>query len=164
MRSVLRRFQSGTTPAPTGSGSQTRQTKKVAGLSELTGTDRDVEIEVAIVSHNIRDQMIRGEEKQIAFGMLEDNPWEENGQRTRWDYKDWGPHANLAAGSIVRVEGASVNEYNGKMSLNINQSTRIVVLKEGVATPVSSNDPLDISAIPKEGYICLLYTSDAADD
>ena len=42
------------------------------------------------------------------------------------------------------------------MSLNINQSTRIVVLKEGVATPVSSNDPLDISAIPKEGYICVV--------
>ena len=137
-------------------GSTTRTTKKVAGLSELSGTDRDVEIEVAIVSHNIRDQMIRGEEKQIAFGMLEDNPWEENGQRTRWDYKDWGPHANLAAGSIVRIEGASVNEYNGKMSLNINQSTRIVVLKEGVATPVSSNDPIDINDIPKEGYICVV--------
>ena len=157
MRSVLRRFQSGTSPTPaSGGGQQNRTTKKVAGLSELTGTDRDVEIEVAIVSHNIRDQMIRGEEKQIAFGMLEDNPWEENGQRTRWDYKDWGPHANLAAGSIIRIEGASVNEYNGKMSLNINQSTRIVVLKEGVATPVASNDPLDISDIPKEGYICVV--------
>ena len=157
MRSVLRRFQSGTSPTPaSGGGQQNRTTKKVAGLSELTGTDRDVEIEVAIVTHNIRDQMIRGEEKQIAFGMLEDNPWEENGQRTRWDYKDWGPHANLAAGSIIRIEGASVNEYNGKMSLNINQSTRIVVLKEGVATPVASNDPLDISDIPKEGYICVV--------
>ena len=157
MRSVLRRFQSGTSPTPaSGGGQQNRTTKKVAGLSELTGTDRDVEIEVAIVTHNIRDQMIRGEEKQIAFGMLEDNPWEENGQRTRWDYKDWGPHANLAAGSIIRIEGASVNEYNGKMSLNINQSTRIVVLKEGVATPVASNDPLDISDIQKEGYICVV--------
>ena len=157
MRSVLRRFQSGTSPTPaSGGGQQNRTTKKVAGLSELTGTDRDVEIEVAIVTHNIRDQMIRGEEKQIAFGMLEDNPWEENGQRTRWDYKDWGPHANLTAGSIIRIEGASVNEYNGKMSLNINQSTRIVVLKEGVATPVASNDPLDISDIPKEGYICVV--------
>ena len=157
MRSVLRRFQSGTSPTPvSGGGQQPRTTKKVAGLSELSGTDRDVEIEVAIVSHNIRDQMIRGEEKQIAFGMLEDNPWEENGQRTRWDYKDWGPHANLTAGSIVRVEGASVNEYNGKMSLNINQSTRIVVLKEGVATPVSSNDPIDINDVPKEGYICVV--------
>ncbi|MGB0377820.1 MAG: hypothetical protein ACPGGE_03280, partial [Poseidonia sp.] len=157
MRSVLRRFQSGTSPTPVSGGSQaTRTTKKVAGLSELSGTDRDVEIEVAIVSHNIRDQMIRGEEKQIAFGMLEDNPWEENGQRTRWDYKDWGPHANLAAGSIVRIEGASVNEYNGKMSLNINQSTRIVVLKEGVATPVPTNDPIDINDIPKEGYICVV--------
>lgn len=156
MRSVLRRFQSGTSPAPTGRGTTTRETKKVAGLSELTGSDRDVEIEVAIITHNIRDQMIRGEEKQIAFGMLEDNPWEENGQRTRWDYKDWGPHANLASGSIVRIEGASVNEYNGKMSLNINQSTRIVVLKEGVATTVASNDPIDIQAIPKEGYICVV--------
>lgn len=75
MRSVLRRFQSGTSPTPTGSGTTPRETKKVAGLSELTGNDRDVEIEVAIITHNIRDQMIRGDEKQIAFGMLEDNPW-----------------------------------------------------------------------------------------
>ena len=156
MRSVLRRFQSGTSPTTAAGSTATRQVKKVAGLGELSATDRDVEIEVAIVTHNVRDQLIRGEEKQIAFGTLEDNPWEENGQRNRWDYKDWGPHANLAAGSIVRIEGASVNEYNGKMSLNINQSARVVVLKEGVATPVASNDPIDINAIPKEGYICVV--------
>jgi ssDNA-binding replication factor A large subunit len=157
MRSVMRRFKSGTSPAPTASGERApRQTKKVAALSELTGSDRDVEIEVAIITHNVRDQMIRGEEKQIAFGMLEDNPWEENGERTRWDYKDWGPHANLAAGSIVRIEGGSVNEYNGKMSLNINQSTRIVVLKEGVATVPSSNDPVDIDQLPSDGYACVV--------
>ena len=156
MRSVLRRFKSGISPGPSTRERAPRQTKKVAALSELSGTDKDVEIEVAIITHNIRDQMIRGEEKQIAFGMLEDNPWEENGQRTRWDYKDWGPHANLASGSIVRIEGASVNEYNGKMSLNINQSTRIVVLKEGVATVPPSNDPLDIADIPSDGYICVV--------
>ena len=157
MRSVLRRFKSGTSPGPTTSSDRApRQTKKVAALSELTGTDRDVELEVAIITHNVRDQTIRGEEKQVAFGMLEDNPWEENGQRTRWDYKDWGPHANLAAGSIVRIEGASVNEYNGKMSLNINQSTRIVVLKEGVATVPVSNDPLDIDQLPSDGYVCVV--------
>ncbi len=157
MRSVLRRFKSGTSPGPTTSSDRApRQTKKVAALSELTGTDRDVELEVAIITHNVRDQTIRGEEKQVAFGMLEDNPWEENGQRTRWDYKDWGPHANLAAGSIVRIEGASVNEYNGKMSLNINQSTRIVVLKEGVATVPASNDPLDIDQLPSDGYVCVV--------
>ena len=145
MRSVLRRFKSGISPGPSTTERAPRQTKKVASLTELTGSDKDVEIEVAVITHNIRDQMIRGEEKQVAFGMLEDNPWEENGQRIRWDYKDWGPHANLAAGSIIRIEGASVNEYNGKMSLNINQSTRIVVLKEGVATLPPSNDPLDIA-------------------
>ena len=157
MRSVLRRFKSGTTPAPQGGTNRSsRETKKVASLSELSGDDRDIEIEVAIITHNIRDQMIRGEEKQIAFGMLEDNPWEENGQRVRWDYKDWGPHANLASGSIVRIEGGSVNEYNGKMSLNINQSTRIVVLKEGVATATPTNDPIDVVDIPAEGYICVV--------
>ena len=53
MRSVLRRFQSGTSPTPTGGASTTRETKKVASLSELTGNDRDVEIEVAIITHNI---------------------------------------------------------------------------------------------------------------
>ena len=157
MRSVLRRFKSGTGPATTSTTSrQERETKKVATLSELSGDDRDIEIEVAIVTHNIRDQLIRGEEKQIAFGFLEDNPWEEGATKTRWDYKDWGPHANLAAGSIVRIEGASVNEYNGKMSLNINQSTGIVVLKEGVATTVSTNDPVEISSVPSDGYICVV--------
>ena len=157
MRSVLRRFKSGPSPTATaGSNRVARETKKVPRLHELDGNVRDVEIEVAIITHNIRDQTIRGEDKQIAFGMLEDNPWEENGQRTRWDYKDWGPHANLAAGSIIRIEGASVNEYNGKMSLNINQSTRIVVLKEGVATVPPSNDPLDIADVPSDGYICVV--------
>ena len=157
MRSVLRRFKSGTGPATKSTTTrQERETKKVATLAELSGDDRDIEIEVAIVTHNIRDQLIRGEEKQIAFGFLEDNPWEDGGTKTRWDYKDWGPHANLAAGSIVRIEGASVNEYNGKMSLNINQSTGIVVLKEGVATTVSTNDPVEISNVPSDGYICVV--------
>jgi len=158
MRSVLRRFKSGTSPGTgtIGATKEAKATKKVASLSELNGSDRDVELEVAIITHNIRDQTIRGEDKQIAFGMLEDNPWEENGTRVRWDYKDWGPHANLAAGSIVRLEGASVNEYNGKMSLNINQSTRVVVLKEGVATVPASNDPIDIVDVPAEGYVCVV--------
>ena len=62
MRSVLRRFKSGTGPATTSKTTrQERETKKVATLAELSGDDRDIEIEVAIVTHNIRDQLIRGE-------------------------------------------------------------------------------------------------------
>ena len=38
------------------------------------------------------------------------------------DYKDWNHSSNLSPGSIVRLEGVSVNEWNGKRSLNINQS------------------------------------------
>lgn len=158
MRSVVRRFQSGTAPgkSSTANNRPSTPTKKVSALSELSGNDRDVEVEVKIITHNVRDQLIRGEERQIVFGMLEDDPWNEGTPGTRWDYKDWGPSPQLIAGSIVRLEGASVNEYNGKMSLNINQSTRVVVLKEGSGTTVSTNDPLDVANLPSDGYVCVV--------
>jgi len=158
MRSVVRRFQSGTAPgkSSTANNRPSTPTKKVSALSELSGDDRDVEVEVKIITHNVRDQLIRGEERQIVFGMLEDDPWNEGTSGTRWDYKDWGPSPQLIAGSIVRLEGASVNEYNGKMSLNINQSTRVVVLKEGSGTTVSTNDPLDVANLPSDGYVCVV--------
>jgi len=113
-------------------------------------------VEVKIITHNVRDQLIRGEERQIVFGMLEDDPWNEGTPGTRWDYKDWGPSPQLTAGSIVRLEGASVNEYNGKMSLNINQSTRVVVLKEGTGATVATNDPVDVADLPSDGYVCVV--------
>ena len=87
VRSILRRFKGETTPTPSSgssgssSSSTSKPTRKVSRLSELKGDDRDIEIEVEIISHNIRDQTIRGEQKQIAFGLLEDNPWEENGEK-----------------------------------------------------------------------------------
>ena len=161
MRSILRRFKGDKTPAPSGSsgssGSSTaKPTRKVSRLSELKGDDRDIEIEVEIISHNIRDQTIRGEQKQIAFGLLEDNPWEENGEKNRWEYKDWGPNSNITPGSVVRIEGASVNEYQGKMSLNINQSTRIAVVREGTRPVTAPGEPQDIESLPSEGYVCVV--------
>ena len=161
MRSILRRFK-GEKSVPTnrspsqGGTSLPRNTKKVSKLSELNGNDKDVEIEVEIISHNMREQTIRGEQKQIAFGLLEDNPWEEKGEKTRWEYKDWGPSANLAPGSIVRIEGASVNEYQGRMSLNINQSTRIAVVREGTRPVVAPGEPQDINTLPSDGYVCVV--------
>ena len=161
MRSILRRFK-GEQSVPTnrspsqGGSSAPRNTKKVSKLSELNGNDKDVEIEVEIISHNMREQTIRGEQKQIAFGLLEDNPWEEKGEKTRWEYKDWGPSANLAPGSIVRIEGASVNEYQGRMSLNINQSTRIAVVREGTRPVVAPGEPQEINTLPSDGYVCVV--------
>ena len=162
MRSILRRFKGETTPTPsagssgTSSSSAPKTTRKVSRLSELKGTDREIEIEVEIISHNIRDQTIRGEQKQIAFGLLEDNPWEEDGEKNRWEYKDWGPNSNITPGSVVRIEGASVNEYQGKMSLNINQSTRIAVIREGTRPVTAPGEPQDISSLPSEGYVCIV--------
>ena len=157
LRSIVRRFQGEqqiTTPSKT--NNQPRNTKKVKSLSELSGTDRDVEIEVEIISHNVREQTIRGEEKKIAFGLIEDNPWDDGSERVRWEYKDWGPNSNITPGSVVRIEGASVNEYQGKMSLNINQGARIAVLREGTRPVNAPGEPIDISNIPKDGYICVV--------
>ena len=61
LRSIIRRFQGDKSPKSSNTSStQPRQTKKVSSLSELTGTDRDIEIEVEVISHNLREQTIRG--------------------------------------------------------------------------------------------------------
>ncbi|MFL2984631.1 MAG: hypothetical protein ACJZ5B_04040 [Candidatus Poseidoniaceae archaeon] len=159
LRSIIRRFKGDMAPSTNNSNSTTEKpsvSKKVASLTELSATDRDIEIEVEIISHNLREQTIRGEQKQIAFGLIEDNPWDEGGQRNRWEYKDWGPNSNISPGSVVRIEGASVNEYQGRMSLNINQSTRIAVLREGTRPVVAPGEPIEINNIPSDGYVCVV--------
>jgi ssDNA-binding replication factor A large subunit len=159
LRSIIRRFKGEMNPISTTSNSlnQTpKVSKKVASLTELTATDRDIEIEVEIISHNLREQTIRGEQKQIAFGLLEDNPWGDGGQRNRWEFKDWGPNSNIVPGSVVRIEGASVNEYQGRMSLNINQTTRISILREGTRPVIAPGEPIGINNLPKDGYVCVL--------
>ena len=42
-----------------------------------------------------------------------------------------GSSEHLRAGAIVRIEGASVNEFRDKRSLNINHPRRVVVLQRG---------------------------------
>ena len=159
LRSIIRRFKGEMAPSTSNSSNSEnppKVTKKVASLSELSSNDRDIEIEVEIISHNLREQTIRGEQKQIAFGLLEDSPWDDGAKRNRWEYKDWGPNSNITPGSVVRIEGASVNEYQGRMSLNINQSTRIAILREGTRPVVAPGEPIEINSIPKDGYICVV--------
>ena len=163
IRSVLRRFQSEnstTAPQNNNTSSQQRQNvpvKKVEKLSDLKSDDRNVEIEVQVITHNPRTTMVRGEEKVVPYGLLEDMPWDQSGSnKNRWEYKDWGNSPNLMPGSIVRLEGVSVNEYQEKMSLNINQSSRIVVLQEGERTVVTPGEPIEINSIKSEGSFTLI--------
>ncbi|MBB70604.1 MAG: hypothetical protein CMB28_05820 [Euryarchaeota archaeon] len=162
MRSVLRRFQSDTgTPVQSnqqssGSQRQSLPIKKVEKLSELSADDRNVEIEVEIVTHNPRTTMVRGEEKIVPYGLIEDQPWSEGGNRTRWEYKDWGNNPNIAPGAVVRLEGVSVNEYQGRMSINVNQASRVVVLREGVRTVSTPGEPVDINSIKSEGSVTVV--------
>ena len=154
LRSVIRKFQAATgVEVTSGSTTQVREEKKVQRFSELGSDDRNVSVEVAVISYTPRTQMVRGEEKQIAFGWIEDNPWEASSERIRWDYKDWGNKAEaMVPGSIVRLEGVSVNEWNDKKSLNINRTTRVTVLKEGGGSaPPTSNEPMTIARASEVG-------------
>lgn len=165
MRSVLRKFQPSSAPSSKSGGggdsnfatsANSMPNKKVERLSELGAEDKNIVIEVKITSHNLRTQSIRGQDRDIAFGTLEDNPWNE-GEKTRWDYKDWGPHQNLVPGAIVRIEGATVNEYQGKRSLNINQSSRIVILQESSQIQVDPDEPVSIAeANQADGMVCVV--------
>ena len=162
MRSVLRRFQSDTgTPAQSNQQTSSNQRqnipiKKVEKLSDLSADDRNVEIEVEIVTHNPRTTMVRGEEKIVPYGLIEDQPWSEGGNRTRWEYKDWGNNPNIAPGAVVRLEGVSVNEYQGRMSINVNQASRVVVLREGVRTVTTPGEPVEINNIKSEGSVTVV--------
>ena len=95
-RSVMRKFQTEHGLQDNETANTERQmpaTKKVSRLTDLGVDDRNVEIEVEIITHNPRIQTVRGEERQISFGLIEDDPWNEGGgNRTRWSYKDWGNH------------------------------------------------------------------------
>ena len=159
LRSVVRKFQTAAGMEVTKMSSPAKAEKKVNRFSELDADDRNVTLEVAVITYTPRIQMVRGEERQVAFGWIEDNPWENSGQRERWDYKDWGEQSeNLAPGSVVRLEGASVNEWNDKRSINVNRTTRVTVLREGGA-PVTqvSDEPVSIeTASENEGYVNLV--------
>ncbi len=159
VRSIMKRFQKDDTDTTIQARMDSMvSSKKVEKFSELASDDRNVTVEVAVVTYTPRMQKMKtGEEKQIAFGWIEDLPFS-NEESTRWDYKDWGNHsANLSPGSIVRLEGVSVNEWNGKRSLNINQSSRVVVLQEGGAVTIPTSEPVDIStASTMEGPVSLV--------
>ena len=157
-RSIFRRFQGeqGSKETSTSENGQgmSQPSKKVEKLSELQADDKNIVIEVKVISHNLRTQNVRGEERQIAFGMLEDMPWADH-DGEKWDYKDWGAQKDVLPGSILRLEGVSVNEYQGKKSLNVNQNTRVVVLKEGDYQRVNPDEPMEIGEIRQDGMVTI---------
>lgn len=158
-RSVLRRFQVSEEVVQGAARTAFKATKKVDRFTELSAEDSNVSIEVKVVSYVPRMQMVRGEEKQIAFGWIDDNPYSDAGTSERWNYKDWGNHSeNLSPGSVVRLEGVSVNEYQGKRSININQSSRVVVLEEGgPAVSVATSEPISVEeACKRDGFVTVV--------
>ena len=160
LRSVLRKFQASSGIAVENNASTPpRVEKKVDRFSELQADDKNVTIEVSVISYTPRVQKVRGEDRQVAFGWIEDNPWGSSSEKERWDFKDWGlKNDSLIPGSIVRLEGVSVNEWNGKKSVNINQTSRVTIVKEGVGESITiSSEPLTIEkAMENEGFVDLV--------
>ena len=157
LRSVVRKFMEPGSDADKTVRAPAPSVKKVSKFSELGSNDRNVTIEVLVVSYNSRAQQVRGEERQIGFGFIEDSPWD--GERQRWEFKDWGNKSqDLAAGSVVRLDGVSVNEWNDKKSININQTSRVSVLKEGGApTLAPTNEPVTIEDASRgEGTVAVV--------
>ena len=157
LRSVLRKFQASSGIAVENNATNPpRVEKKVDIFSELQADDKNVTIEVSVISYTPRVQKVRGEDRQVAFGWIEDNPWGPSSEKERWDFKDWGQkNDSLIPGSIVRLEGVSVNEWNGKKSVNINQTSRVTIVKEGVGESITiSSEPLTIEkAMENEGFV-----------
>ena len=157
LRSVVRKFMEPGSEADKTVRTPAPSLRKVSKFSELGSDDRNVTIEVLVVSYNSRVQQVRGEERQIGFGFIEDSPWD--GERERWEFKDWGNKSqDLAAGSVVRLDGVSVNEWNEKKSININQTSRVSVLKEG-GTPslAPTNEPVTIEDASRgEGTVAIV--------
>tara|TARA_B100000902_G_scaffold176616_1_gene170301 strand:+ start:5531 stop:7201 length:1671 start_codon:yes stop_codon:yes gene_type:complete len=157
LRSIMNRFKSANAEVSMPTPASAPVSRTVKSFEELGANDRDITIEVRVVSYTPRAQMVRGEERQIAFGWIEDSPFDGK-DSVRWDYKDWGNNGeNLRPGAIVRLEGVSVNEYKGKRSLNVNQSSRVVVLQEGGANPLPTSEPVDLSvASTMEGPVSIV--------
>ena len=160
LRSVLRKFQiaSGVSTSEIKTSSRpSPPEKKATKFSELKEDDKNVTIEVSVISYVPKIQTVRGEERQIAYGWIEDNPWA--GERERWDFTDWGDKSqNLPPGSIVRLEGVSVNFWNDRRSININRSSRVTILKEGgQAVTKPSDEPISVAdASNAEGLVNLV--------
>ena len=157
LRSVVRKFMEPGSDADKTVRAPAPSVKKASKFSELGSNDRNVTIEVLVVSYNSRVQQVRGEERQIGFGFIEDSP--RDGDRQRWEFKDWGNKSqDLAAGSVVRLDGVSVNEWNDKKSININQTSRVSVLKEGGApTLAPTNEPVTIEDASRgEGTVAIV--------
>ena len=157
LRSVVRKFMEPGSDADKTVRAPAPSVKKASKFSELGSNDRNVTIEVLVVSYNSRVQQVRGDERQIGFGFIEDSPWD--GERERWEFKDWGNKSqDLAAGSVVRLDGVSVNEWNDKKSININQTSRVSVLKEGGAPSLPpTNEPVTIEDASRgEGTVAIV--------
>ena len=79
-RSVLRRFEVSEEKVQSAARTAYKETKKVDRFAELGSEDSNVTIDVKVVTYVSRIQTVRGEEKQIAFGWIEDTPYGESGR------------------------------------------------------------------------------------
>ena len=71
-------------------------------FNSLSSDDKNIEIEVKVISFNPWSREIRGQQRQMGFGMIEEDPWGKSNSRERLKYTDWGNHSEtMKPGSII---------------------------------------------------------------
>jgi replication factor A1 len=86
-------------------------------LEELRGDERSVNLLVRIVAINPKEITVKGEKKQIQYGIVGDE------SRTR-PFTSW-KILELAKGDVVRVGGAYTKEYQGEIQVNFGDRVQI---------------------------------------
>lgn len=99
-------------------------------LGELEPNKRQVKVVAQVITINPKDIVVRGEDRQIFYGILGD----ETGttQFTAWSEID------VQQGDVVEISNAYTREWQGTVQLNISERSRI--------------EKKDKSALPKEAF------------
>lgn len=90
-------------------------------IAQVPPTSNSVHLKVRVLSINTKPVTVRGEPKDIVWGLLGD----ETGTVS---YTSWRPLEGIAKGDVLDVQGAYTKEYNGQAQVNFGDRTRITKL------------------------------------
>ncbi len=158
VRSVVTRMRKSVGVVDSESTYEPPETQVIETLDEVEPGTSNLTIEVRILEHRRVERTVRGERRTIGAARIEDRPNAPSSERNRYDCTDWGDNEDsLRPGAVARIEGARVSEWEGRRRLEINRSSRVVVLEASTAPVVRSGDVMNISKASRvEGSVTLV--------
>lgn len=105
---------------------------KPTTVAELTGTSRNFELTVRVLSREEREVMVQGNPKTLYSGQLAD----ESGKIPYTAWEDLG----LQEGQTVRIKGAYMRSFRDEPQVNMGDNTEIEVLEDSELPDASELD------------------------